>query len=105
MSKKYILLSESRHYGWCGDFITLAKANRLLKKEAETETFYIFSYCHEKKKPFRMKIRYPIGEEYYDTFSINEYKEEIFEEDDDFVIITHDKTNLYKNSLILTHKP
>jgi len=52
-----------------------------------------------------MKIRYPIGEEYYDAFSINEYKEEIFEEDDDFVIITHDKTNLYKDSLILTHKP
>ena len=50
-----------------------------------------------------MKIRYPIGE-YYDSLSINEYKEEVFAEDDDFVIITYDDT-CDKDCLILTHKP
>ena len=52
-----------------------------------------------------MKIRYPIGYPYYDGLSINEYKEEVFEEDDDYVIITPDDNTYDKNSLILTHKP
>jgi hypothetical protein len=98
---KYIVLSESNHYGWVGGFTTLAKAKRLLK--IETETFYIFHYCYTKKEPFMMKIRYPIGE-YYDSLSINEYKEEVFAEDDDFVIITYNDT-CDKDCLILTHKP
>ena len=50
-----------------------------------------------------MKIRYPIGE-YYDDLSINEYKEKVFEEDDDYVIITPDDT-CDNDNLILTHKP
>ena len=50
-----------------------------------------------------MKIRYPIGE-YYDGLSINEYKEEVFAEDDDFVIITYNDI-CDKDCLILTHKP
>ena len=41
--------------------------------------------------------------EYYDGLSINEYKEEVFEEDDDYVIITPDDT-CDNGSLILTHK-
>jgi hypothetical protein len=35
--------------------------------------------------------------------SINEYKEKVFEEDDDIVIITYDDT-CDKDCLILTHK-
>ena len=41
---------------------------------------------------------------YYEALSINEYAEEVFEEDDDFVIITYDDTCSEKE-LILTHKP
>ena len=89
MKRQHIVLSETKHYGLVGGLTTLAKAKRLLK--IETETFYIFHYCYTKKEPFMMKIRYPIGE-YYDSLSINEYKEEVFAEDDDFVIITYDDT-------------
>lgn len=98
---KYIVLSESNHYGWVGGFTTLTEAKKMLK--IETETFYIFKHVHKKTEPFQMKIRYPIGE-YYDGLSINEYKEEVFEEDDDYVIITPDDT-CDNGSLILTHKP
>lgn len=101
MLTKYIVLSESNHYGWVGGFTTLAEAKKMLK--IETETFYIFKYVHKKIEPFQMKIRYPIGE-YYDGLTINEYKEEVFEEDDDYVIITPDDT-CDDGSLILTHKP
>ena len=95
MPIKYIVLSETNHYGWVGGFTTLKEAKKMLK--IETETFYIFKHVH---KIFQMKIRYPIGE-YYDSLSINEYKEEVFEEDDDYIIITPDDNG----SLILTHKP
>ena len=101
MKRQHIVLSETNHYGLVGGLTTLAKAKRLLK--IETETLYIFHYCYTKKEPFMMKIRYPIGE-YYDGLSINEYKEEVFAEDDDFVIITYDDT-CDKDCLILTHKP
>ena len=98
MPIKYIVLSESNHYGWVESFTTLAEAKKMLK--IETETFYIFKHVHKKTEPFKMKIRYPISE-YYDCLSINEYKEEVFEEDDDNVIITPDDT--YDGRLILTH--
>ena len=101
MTIKYIVLSESNHYGWVGGFTTLTEAKKMLK--IETETFYIFKYVHKKTELFQMKIRYPIGE-YYDGLSINEYKEEVFEENDDYVIITPDDT-CENGSLILTHKP
>jgi len=101
MPIKYIVLSESNHYGWVGGFTTLTEAKKMLK--IETETFYIFKHIHKKTEPFQMKIRYPIGE-YYDGLSINEYKEEVFEEDDDYVIITHADL-CHNGSLILTHKP
>jgi len=101
MQIKYIVLSESNHYGWGGGFTTLEKAKKLLK--IETETYYIFKYVHQKTEPFQMKIRFPISAPYYDCLSINEYTEEVFDEDDDYVIITHDDT-CDNGSLILTHK-
>lgn len=102
MSNQYIVLYESNHYGWVGNFTTLSKAKKMLK--IETETLYIFKYVHKKTEPFQMKIRYPIGEPYYDSLSINEYKEEVFEEDDDYVIITKDNA-CDNDSLIIRHKP
>ena len=102
MPIKYIVLSESNHYGWVGGFTTLTEAKKMLK--IETETFYIFKHVNKKTKTFQMKIRYPIGAPYYDGLSINEYTEEVFDEDDDYVIITHDDT-CDNGSLILTHKP
>jgi hypothetical protein len=101
MSIKYIVLSESRHYGWVGGFTTLAKAKKMLK--IESDVYYIFKFVHKKTEPFQMKIRYPFGYPYHDCLSINEYTEEVFEEDDDYVIITPDDT-CDDGSLILTFK-
>ena len=93
MPIKYIVLSESKHYGWVGGFTTLAEAKKMLK--IETETFYIFKHVHKKTEPFQMKIRYPIVAPYYDSLFINEYKEEVFEEDDYNEITMH--PTLYPN--------
>ena len=51
MEIKYIVLSESNHYGWVGGFTTLSKAKQMLK--IETETFYIFKYVHKKQNHFK----------------------------------------------------
>lgn len=95
---KYIVLSETNHYGWVGELTTLAKAKKMLK--IETEIFYIFRYIYTKTEPLNMKLRCPIGE-YYDCLSINEYTEEIL---DEFILITCDETNTCdKNMLIIEH--
>jgi hypothetical protein len=97
--KQYIVLNESNHYGWRAWLVTLATAKSLLK--IETEIFYIFHCHHRKNKLLLLKIRYPFNV-YYECLSINEYKEEIFNEDDDIVIITEDDTCV-NDSLILIH--
>jgi len=51
MPIKYIVLSESKHYGWVGGFTTLAEAKKMLK--IETETFYIFKHVHKKQNHFK----------------------------------------------------
>ena len=83
MPIKYIVLSESNHYGWVGGFTTLTEAKKMLK--IETETFYIFKHVNKKTEPFQMK-------------------KEVFEEYDNYVINTPDDT-CDNGSLILTHKP
>ena len=80
MPIKYIVLSESNHYGWVGGFTTLAEAKKMMK--IETETFYIFKHVHKKTEPFQMK-------------------KEVFEEYDNYVINTPDDT-CDNGSLILT---
>ena len=102
MPLKYIVLSETNHHGWVGCLTTLSKSKKMLK--IENETFYIFKYVQPSLLNFQMKIRYPIDTPYYDCLTINEYKDEVFEEDDDYVIITPDDT-CDNGSLLLTHKP
>lgn len=102
MKTKYIVLSETNHYGWVANFATLKEARRLLT--VENEIFYIFKYAH-KKEPFLMKIRYPFGE-YYDCLSIYQYMDEVFEDDDeydDYVCITYDNS-CGNDCLVITHK-
>jgi hypothetical protein len=51
-----------------------------------------------------MKIRYPLGE-YYNCLSINKYIEDIFDENDDYIIIEYEYESGSDNgSLVLTHK-
>ena len=56
----------------------------------------------KKKEPFQLKLKYPFNI-YYDCLSINKYEEELFDEDDDFVIITYNHT-FDKDCLVLTYK-
>lgn len=100
MKIQYIVLSETNHYGWTGSLTTLAKAKKLLK--IESEVFYIFEYSQIKNKPLQLKLKYPFNI-YYDCLSINKYEEELFDEDDDFVIITYNDT-FDKDCLVLTYK-
>lgn len=95
-SHRYVVIYESRHAGWLAYFSTLAEAKRLLKREDEVS--YIFKYM-QKDTQFQMILRYPFNG-YYDCLAINEYKEKVFKEDDDYVIITRDDED---DSLILTH--
>lgn len=101
MKKLYIVLNESNHHGWIGYFETLAKVKRLLK--IENEIFYIFELSNRKKNNFMIKIKYPLGE-YYKCLEINEYKEEEFDKDDDFITLEYNDT-CDKDCLILKHKP
>ena len=97
----YIVLSETNHYGWVGGFTTLEKAKLML--QIESEIFYIFKIHNTQKTQLHIKIKYPISI-FYDSLSINEYKKEVFSNNDDYVIITPDDT-CENGSLILTHKP
>ncbi len=100
MKKQYVVITESNHHGWIAYFVTLAKAKRLLK--IEFEIFYIFKCIHKKNIPFTIKIRYPLCE-YYECLSINEYQEYIFEENDDFIIVT-ENNECESDGLCLKHK-
>ena len=51
MPTKYIVLSESNHYGWVGGLTTFAEAKKMLK--IETETFYIFKHVKKKQNHFK----------------------------------------------------
>jgi hypothetical protein len=99
MKNQYIVITETNHYGWIAYFTTLSEAQKLLKIEGEI--FYIFKYCQVKKEIFNIKIKFPIGE-YYNYLHINEYVEELIEENDNYVIITKNKCE--DNNLILTYK-
>ena len=96
----YIVLSETNHYGWVGGFTTLEKAKLML--QIESEIFYIFKIHNTQKTQLHIKIKYPISI-FYDSLSINEYKKEVFSNNDDYVIITHNST-YDKDSLTLTYK-
>ena len=99
------LLANNHHYKIISKIkrMNIEKENYIKIKNIIKEN-NVDGYYHLSTKPFQMKIRYPIGAPYYDSLSINEYKEEVFEEDDDYVIITPDDT-CDNGSLILTHKP
>jgi hypothetical protein len=97
MKKQHVLVWESRHEGWVACFVTLSKAKRCLKME--TEVFYVFHCNHTKNQPFKIKLKFPLGQ-YYSCLSINEYQE--WEDDEEYVIITDE--NCDEDCLIVTHK-
>jgi len=89
MLKKHIVLFESKKHGWIAYSTSEKDANRILSVNNEHNIFYIFECDLLKQYPYTMKLRAPINI-YYDCTKINNYKEEIFEENDKYITVGYD---------------
>lgn len=65
---KYIIISNSNHYGWNCAYITPSKAIKLLKQE--DIVVYIFKIEYKNKKDI-VKLNYPFNQ-YYSCLEIND---------------------------------
>jgi len=86
MLKKHIVLFESKDYGWIAYSTTGSDAKRILSVNNKYDIFYIFECDLLKEYPYIMKLKAPLNK-YYDCKRINKYKEEIFEENDKYIMI------------------
>ena len=65
---KYIVISNSNHYGWNCGYITQSKASKLLKQE--DIVVYIFKIEYKNKKDI-IKLNYPFNQ-HYSCLEIND---------------------------------
>lgn len=89
MLKKHIVLFESKDYGWIAYSTTGSDAKRILNVNKKYYVFYIFECDLEKQYPYTMKLKAPLNK-HYDCKRINKYKEENFEEEDEYIIISYE---------------
>lgn len=87
MLKKHIVLFESKDHGWIAYSTTGSDAKRILSVNKKYDIFYIFECDLLKQYPYIMKLKSPLHKN-YDCKKINNYKEEIFEENDKYIIIS-----------------
>lgn len=87
MLKKHIVLFESKYHGWIAYSTTGTDAKRILSVNNKYDIFYIFECDLLKQYPYIMKLKAPLHK-HYDCKIINKYKEEIFEEDDKYIMIS-----------------
>jgi hypothetical protein len=87
MLKKHIVLFESKEYGLIAYSTTGSDAKRILSVNNKYQVFYIFECNLLKEYPYIMKLKAPLNKN-YDCIKINKYKEEIFEENDKYIIIS-----------------
>lgn len=92
MLKKHIVLFESKHYGWIAYSTTGSDAKRILSVNNKYDIFYIFECDLLKQYPYIMKLKAPINKQ-YNCKKINKYKEENFEENDKYIIISFKSEN------------
>jgi hypothetical protein len=85
MLKKHIVLFQSKHYGWIAYSTIGSDAKRLLSVNDKYNIFYIFE-CDLLKQPYIMKLKAPLNK-HYDCKRINKYKEESFEENEQYIVI------------------
>ena len=90
MLKKHIILFESKEYGWIAYSTTGRDAKRILSVNNKYNIFYIFECDLLKEYPYIMKLKAPINK-HYNCKRINKYKEENFEENDKYIIISSKK--------------
>ena len=81
-----MVLFESKDYGWIAYSTTGSDAKRILSVNNKYHVFYIFECNLLKEYPYIMKLKAPLNI-HYDCKRINKYKEEIFEENDKYIII------------------
>jgi len=87
MLKKHVVLFESKQYGWIAYSTTGSDAKRMLSVNNKYDIFYIFECDLLKQYPYIMKLKAPLNK-HYDYKRINKYKEENFEENDKYILIT-----------------
>jgi hypothetical protein len=92
MLKKHIILFESKEYGWIAYSTTGRDAKRILSVNNKYDIFYIFECDLLKEYPYIMKLKEPINK-HYNCKRINKYKEENFEENDKYIIISSKPDN------------
>jgi hypothetical protein len=92
MIKKHIVLFETKDYEWIAYSTTGADAKRILNVNKNYNIFYIFECDISIQYPYTMKLRAPFYK-YYNCKIINKYKEEIFNEDDEYIIISYKDEN------------
>ena len=89
MLKKHIVLFESKHYEWIAYSTTGRDAKRILSVNKTYNIFYIFECDLLKQYPYTMKLKSPL-DKHYNCKKINKYKEEKFEETDEYIIISYE---------------
>ena len=92
MLKKHIVLFETKDYEWISYSTTGADAKRMLNVNKNYNIFYIFECDISIQYPYTMKLKVPFYK-YYNCKIINKYKEEIFNEDDEYIIISYKDEN------------
>ena len=87
MLKKHIVLFESKHHEWIAYSTTGRDSKRILSVNKKYNIFYIFECDLLKQYPYTMKLKSPL-DKHYDCKKINKYKEENFEEKDEYIMIS-----------------
>jgi hypothetical protein len=89
MLKKHIVLFESKDYEWIAYSTTGRDAKRILSVNKKYNIFYIFECDLLKQYPYTMKLKSPL-DKHYDCKRINKYKEENFEEKDEYITVSYE---------------
>jgi hypothetical protein len=89
MLKKHVVLFETKDYDWIAYSTTGSDAKRILNVNTKYNIFYIFECDIMRQYPYTMKLKAPLHK-YYECKRINKYKEENFEENDRYIIVSYE---------------
>ena len=89
MLKKHIVLFETKEYDWVAYSTTGSDARRMVNITKNGNIFYIFECDITKQYPYTMKLKAPLNK-YYDCKNIIKYKEQMFEENDESIIVSYE---------------
>ena len=91
MLKEHVILFEAKNVGWIAYSTTLGEAKRMLSINIthNSHIFYIFECNLLQQYPYTMKLKVPVSHHYHFN-KINIYKEEHFEENEEYITISYD---------------